>query len=67
MDMDLTENRHDLVDRYNDTVGPPGPQVAALQAQFLSGEFNQFRIAQYVQQCEDMIEARQSLRRKKSG
>lgn len=59
-----TDTRQDLVDRYNEALGPPGPQVAALQASFLDGSMASANVLNYVQQCEYMIEARISLRRK---
>lgn len=64
MDMSTIENRQDLVDRYNEAVGAPGPLVQELQHQFLEGEMALDRIAQYVMQCEAMIEARNSMRRR---
>lgn len=64
MDMSTIENRQDLVDRYNEAVGAPGPMVQELQHQFLQGKMAPDRISQYVMQCEDMIEARNSMRRR---
>lgn len=64
MDMNLIENRKDLVDRYNEAVGVPGPMVRELQRGFLAGEMVLDRIPQYVDQCEAMIEARKSMTRR---
>lgn len=64
MDKMSSAARQHLVDRYNDALGPPGPQVAALQSQFLDFTMAQSRIDHYVQQCEYMIEARNPMRRK---
>lgn len=64
MDMNLIENRQDLVDRYNEAIGVPGPMVKELQRHFLAGEMVSGRIPQYVWQCEAMIEARNSMSRR---
>lgn len=64
MDTSLIKNRQDLVDRYNKAVGAPGPLVTELQRHFLAGEMASDRIPQYVEQCEAMIEARNSMSRR---
>lgn len=63
MDIDLTEYRQNLVDRYNASVGEPGPAVTALQQQFLTGAMDAFLVKQFVTQCEAMIESRNPMRR----
>lgn len=63
MDMNLIENRQDLVNRYNAAVGTPGPLVRELQHHFLAGGMPSSRISHYVEQCEAMIEARMTMSR----
>lgn len=59
--------RQNLVNRYNDAVGPPGAQVSSLQKSFLTGALDRSVVARYIQQCEEMIEARMSLRPRRCG
>lgn len=59
------DKRRDIVARYNDAVGPAGPQVAALQLAFVSGALDRSVVARYIQQCEEMIEACNSLRQRR--
>lgn len=67
MDTNLIENRQDLVNKYNASVGEPGPLVTELQCRFLTGDMDPSLVKQYVAQCEVMIESRDSLRRRASA
>ena len=60
-DMSVLDNRLDLVNRYNYSVGDPGPQVAHVQREFLNGLMPHEVVGSFVAQCEAIIDARRSM------
>ena len=59
LDMSLRENRLDLVKRYNDALGAPGPVVKCVQAECVNGLMNPVTQPDFVAECEFLIESRE--------
>jgi hypothetical protein len=60
-DMSVLQNRLNLVNRYNQAIGPAGPKVSQVQQDFINGLMKPGIVATFVKQCEIMIEARRSM------
>ena len=61
LDMGLLQNRLDLVSRYNEAVGAPGPQVEQVQREFVDELMPPEFVSAFVDQCEMMIAARSTM------
>jgi hypothetical protein len=67
MKMLFRENRLNLVERYNDSVGTPGPLTDQLQTNFINGLMDPALVKQYVEQCEAIIASRASMKQRAKG
>lgn len=60
-EMSVLQNRLNLVNRYNQAIGPAGPKVSQVQQDFINGLMKPGIVTTFVKQCEMMIEARRSM------
>jgi hypothetical protein len=61
LDMGAQQNRLDLMRRYNEAVGAPGPQVKQVQQEFIDGIMQPEFVITFADQCEMMIAARSTM------
>ena len=53
----VLERRLDLINRYNETVGPPSPGVLQVQNDFIRDRMDPGELVAFVQVCEGLITA----------
>lgn len=61
LNMSVMANRLDLINRYNVSLGAPGPGAKRVQHEFINGLMPSEIVATFVAQCEAMIEARRPM------
>ncbi len=57
-DMSVIANRLSLINRYNRSLGVPGPGADRLQVDFINGFMDPRKLVAFVAQCELIIESR---------